>query len=1054
MINKITHIVHLADIHIRLYKRSSEYKVVFENLYKKLKEIKTDTTIITVLGDIAHSKNEMSPEMVDMVSEFLKKISDIMPTIVILGNHDANINNSDRMDAISPIANALNHEKLSIMKTSDVTIIGNVAISNMSVFDSVDMYITADKIDDKYFKIATYHGIVDSAKTESGFVLASERMKAPFFDGFDIVLLGDIHKRQDLQVYYHEIGGIKKPFITYPGSLIQQNYAETVDDHGIILWDLAKRNYEFFEIENPYGYVTVTYDNGNISWGSDRMPEKPKIRLKLPKEDTFDATFIVEELKKKYNPIELKVVKEKSDTLLSIDDTYTTDFSGIKHVDFQNNLLFEFINNKYHVSDEQMEIIYEMNRKFNGMLPTEVTARNIKWKPKLFEFSNMFSYGENNVVDFSKMDGLVGLFASNASGKTSLINAFTFCLFDRCDKAFKASQILNKRKKEFRCKLNFEIDGIDYFVERHAKPSASGVTVKVNFYKLDESGNIVSLNGEQRRDTDSVIKAYVGTYDDFILTSLSSQQNRENFVDKAQSERKDLLAQFLDITIIDNLNDLASAELKEYVVLLKEYEKSNISAELDANEMNIRNYKKYLKDKVEAKAKHDEKYKGLNERYLELNRSIIPTTILYDNVDSLIDKRNTMSSKLVEMKALYDKMIETSKSLEKKKTDIEAELSEYNIDGIMMQYNTLNAKKREFDIANNNLNVAKVDFKNKLDTTEKLRELKYDKDCTFCMNNVFVKDAIEIKKMLADEMKKLELLKKEVSDLQAEIDTLAEYAELYEEYKVKKESYNDVNGKYTALQTNIATADNKLLLVSNEIKELDDKIKAIQNMKSTLEKNKLTNDEMVKVKANMDTLETAISEHQSEIENAKAKILFFNDKEIALKDRIEKMIQMEKDFKLLEYYVESTKRDSIPYNLIKKAIPFIEADVNHILSQMVDFTISIELSGKNVDAYISYDNDRTWSLELASGMERFIAGLAIRVALCNISNLPKANFFMIDEGFSSLDADNISSLPYVLDYMNTKFDFIFTISHIDQIRDFVNMTLNLQMEDGYSKIEF
>ena len=85
----------------------------------------------------------------------------------------------------------------------------------------------------------------------------------------------------------------------------------------------------------------------------------------------------------------------------------------------------------------------------------EHIVRNIRWKPKTFVFDNMFSYGEDNVIDFTKMHNVVGLFANNASGKSSILSALSFCIFDKCDRAFKASHILNSQKMSFRCKFNF-----------------------------------------------------------------------------------------------------------------------------------------------------------------------------------------------------------------------------------------------------------------------------------------------------------------------------------------------------------------------------------------------------------------------------------------------------------------------------------------------------------------------------------------------------------------------------------------------------------------------
>ena len=68
-------IAHLADIHIRLSKMHGVYRNVFEQLYKSLRENTID--IIVLVGDLFHSKNSLSPEAVDLGSEFLRKLSEI-----------------------------------------------------------------------------------------------------------------------------------------------------------------------------------------------------------------------------------------------------------------------------------------------------------------------------------------------------------------------------------------------------------------------------------------------------------------------------------------------------------------------------------------------------------------------------------------------------------------------------------------------------------------------------------------------------------------------------------------------------------------------------------------------------------------------------------------------------------------------------------------------------------------------------------------------------------------------------------------------------------------
>ncbi len=109
-------IAHFADTHIRNLKYHDEYRFVFKQMYKKLRE--QDVDMIVHCGDLAHTKTQLSPEYFALAAEFLKNLADIAPTYIILGNHDGNLKNSGREDAVSPIANALEHPNLYLLKDS------------------------------------------------------------------------------------------------------------------------------------------------------------------------------------------------------------------------------------------------------------------------------------------------------------------------------------------------------------------------------------------------------------------------------------------------------------------------------------------------------------------------------------------------------------------------------------------------------------------------------------------------------------------------------------------------------------------------------------------------------------------------------------------------------------------------------------------------------------------------------------------------------------------------------------------------------------------------
>ncbi len=201
-----------------------------------------------------------------------------------------------------------------------------------------------------------------------------------------------------------------------------------------------------------------------------------------------------------------------------------------------------------------------------------------------------------------------------------------------------------------------------------------------------------------------------------------------------------------------------------------------------------------------------------------------------------------------------------------------------------------------------------------------------------------------------------------------------------------------------------------------------------------------------------DDLTNQISNLESNLRIITGKIQVAEESKKQSIESIERLAELEKQYKGYEYYLQSIKRDGVPYKLISKALPQIETEVNNISTQVVDFNMILKTDGQNINGYIIYDEDNFWPLELTSGMERFMSSLAIRVALINVSALPRPNFIAIDEGWGSLDREHISSVTNLFEYFRTKFDFSIIISHVDTMRDMVDNLIEVNKTDGYSQI--
>ena len=208
------------------------------------------------------------------------------------------------------------------------------------------------------------------------------------------------------------------------------------------------------------------------------------------------------------------------------------------------------------------------------------------------------------------------------------------------------------------------------------------------------------------------------------------------------------------------------------------------------------------------------------------------------------------------------------------------------------------------------------------------------------------------------------------------------------------------------------------------------------------------------LKDNESIINTEIKAANSDMQQYVGKKSALGSKKDEIIQVIERVKDLEEKYEAYKYYLIAVDKNGVGYSLMSKVLTNVESEVNNILSQIVDFQIIFDMDGKNINNYIAYGDDKSWPLEMASGMEKFISTLAIRVALTNISNLPRPNFIAIDEGWGTMDSDNLNSVHQLFHYLKSVYQFSLIISHIDAMRDFTDVLLEIEDSNGYSKITF
>jgi len=1037
---KLKHIHHISDIQIRNLKRHKEYEEVFNRLYEKVKENK-DNAVAYIGGDIAHSKCDMSPELVDQLSRLFKNLSDIVPTIIIAGNHDCNLNNRSRLDVLTPIVNNLNHPNLHYLKDSGVYTCADTKFVVWDCWTDEEDFITSDEVEGDT-KVVLFHGTVDKAETDLGFKLPSD-VHISKFDGYDLGLLGDIHKRQFVN---------KEETIAYCGSLVQQNHGEEIGK-GYLLWDVPKRTSEYIEIPNDYGYYTINIQDGKLPTDLGNLPKKARLRVKVANTSGTELKKCLAVIQHKHGIKE--VVVHRTDILKDkVRDGNKLDLGDVNNPDFQYEMIEEYLNNNFLVDNETLKKIKNINGELNGSLPIDNITRNVDWKLKRFEFDNMFSYGEDNVVDFTKLGGVVGLFAANASGKSSLLDALCFCLFDTSTRTYSAGSVLNNKKNSFKCKLLFEVNGQNYVVERIAKKARNGhVKVNVDFYTYDDSDEVVSLNGDQRRTTNANIKQVVGTFEDFILTTLSAQNANTVFIDKTQKERKELLAQFMGLGVFDRLYTLANEEISEVQAVLRNFSKTNYDEQLADVETSISELSNDLKDKRKEYKVIEKDANTLQKGILKLNQKIKPIDETVTDINLLQSELKDNQELHTQTQTLFQEALHKISHIESTKTMTMKQLEEFKTENILQKYNELESFKYDYEKTEIDIDKLKEEVQRKLDKIRKLGDLEYDPDCEFCMNNVFVKDARETKKLLEDDKLQSAKLISKKNDLDSKIKDYSDIENKKDQFDKCEQLFEQLNDDLVSIETNRDHLGEKLVYIDEKNVTVEENIKKYYKQEKDVVHNNKVKQDIAKQEVELDMTTTYLKSADKNVKDTEIELKISENKKEEIIKIMDEVQELEEKHVAYKYYLEAVKRDGVPYELISKALPAIENEVNNILSQLVDFTMTFEMDGKNINNYIVYDNDNTWPLDLSSGMERFISSLAIRVGLINVSNLPRGNFLAIDEGWGTMDSENLNSVYNLFQYLKTQFQFTLIVSHIDTMRDAVDTLLEIKKEDGYSSVK-
>jgi DNA repair exonuclease SbcCD ATPase subunit/DNA repair exonuclease SbcCD nuclease subunit len=1074
------YIIHLSDIHIRLNYRHLEYRDVFKNLYYEIDKLRLsfNEALIIITGDLLHDKTSLTSECIILCNEFLNELSNRFKTIIIPGNHDGFLNNSEKIDNISGILYGKNMKNIVYLKYSQIYECDNIIFGISSVFDN--QFIKAEDINNNKIKIALYHGMVGNVKLQN--LCASKGEKTiEDFKGYDFVLLGDIHKYQYLN---------EENTIAYASSLISQNYSETDIYHGFLLWNIENKSSKYYIIKNDWHYKRC-YLKENKIYVDDKIydinNDLDNLKNDLPKKGRIQIYF------KNHEHDKVKYIKNK------IKEVYWNEINEIEN-EKKNNLNYSILLNR---KDIITNILIDHSKTIdkniiewieNDLKNYDIENNNLlenNFSILKINFSNLFVYGEHNEIDFRNYNKKEVILVSgkNSYGKSSLIDIIIFNLYNEYARNISnikkdSSGILNNEKNEGYSELLLKINEEHYLIRREYKRNKKNLIETKSYlfglylkssgknneiYEYDNIFYFKKLLVDASLVTKELIKM-IGSKDNFMLINVVMQNENVSFKNMSTSERKKTLMKLLNLDkyekILKNIDENRKKAVKDYDILnneLKNFDILEYENKYEKNKEEIVNLKITLTNHIEKSNNLKKEIDELNSCYCNdefssnMNKELEELMIKIKKNENEIDEiKKDKKNYIVLNNDILNNELEKYYQ-EKNKIKFEKPLNKE-----LENYNLCKLLEIQKNIKNENYEWMLENLNHELELIEKnIYFLDRINDNLFIFNdhcNECLKNKKSIKELNNNKEKKIEInksiheiivknvYKKEVEQMIKYIEYKSLHDHIDNMIKKLKEELRITNinkDKINIFELRIKDLENENRIHHIKIDKINDQLKKMENNENIVNK-------IIDKRKELENTEINIIDINKELGQKEERYINIEEKIKEHKKKEEKMIILHYEKEKYEQYKIILGVDGLSKYYIGNYIKDISTYCNNIIKQLIEKTIDIKMIEDKI--IIEIKDKKGGIVEYVGGMETLIIEISLKIVLSKIIEKSKCNILILDEGITSLDKENMANIDILFNYMCIYYENILLMSHIYEIMDKINEKIYIKKDQNNHSI--
>ena len=414
-----------------------------------------------------------------------------------------------------------------------------------------------------------------------------------------------------------------------------------------------------------------------------------------------------------------------------------------------------------------------------------IIFKTIRWK-------NFLSTGDQwTEINFQHSDTNL-IIGTNGAGKSTMLDALTFSLFNKPFRKINKSQLINAtNERDCLVEVVFDLNGREYLVRRGIKP---------NIFEIDVDGTVMNKQADDRSMQkileETILKV---NYKSFTQIVILGSSTFVPFMQLSGSNRRDVIEDLLDIRIFSAMNHLIKEKMREQREKIKSltFKKDNVKDKIQMQKSFI----KELEDQGKNSITENEKKKdSLSDEICVL---IMKTEGLEDSVYGLTEQQKELigaGEKLLKLNNLKGKLSQKVSTITKE--------HKFFSDNVTCPTCTQSIEESFRLNKINDVQTKARELKKGFEDLEKSIKTEQDRERHF---NNLSKEITKLNHDISQNNTKISGFQRQIRDLESEIQTITE----------RFKNRNTENEKLVEFKTNLKETMTDLSSVRDEVLHYD-----------------------------------------------------------------------------------------------------------------------------------------------------------------------------------------------------------------------------------------